>query len=93
MPAILRQHVHYAAKADDGDALLRPGQLLSAEAAAEFGISSERVRQLCRRQVAASGRIDCALILSIARGSRLTSPGRGGGGEFPVENCNWERIA
>jgi hypothetical protein len=49
MPAILRQHVHYAAKADDSDALLKAGDLLTSEASAEFKLSSERIRQLCRR--------------------------------------------
>jgi hypothetical protein len=28
MPAILKQHVHYAAKADESDALLKPGEAL-----------------------------------------------------------------
>jgi hypothetical protein len=50
MPAILKQHVHYqAAKADDSDALLWPGEALTGDMAKEFGLSSERIRQLCRR--------------------------------------------
>jgi hypothetical protein len=48
MVSIIRGPVHYAAKADDG-ALLRDGDLLTYEAAKEFGLSSERIRQLCRR--------------------------------------------
>jgi hypothetical protein len=48
MPVILRQHVHYAAKADD-DALLKLGEALTGEMAAETGLSQERIRQLCRR--------------------------------------------
>jgi hypothetical protein len=49
MPAILRQHVHYLAKADDGDALLKPGEALTGEMAAETGLTQERIRQICKR--------------------------------------------
>jgi hypothetical protein len=48
MVSVIRTHVKFAAKADD-DALLRPGELLTHEAAAEFKLSAERIRQLCRR--------------------------------------------
>jgi hypothetical protein len=49
MVSIIRGHTHFAAKSDESDALLKPGQMLTYEAAVEFKLSSERVRQLCRR--------------------------------------------
>jgi hypothetical protein len=48
MPAIIRSHVHFLAK-DDSDALLRPGELLTHEAAELAGRTTERIRQLVRR--------------------------------------------
>jgi hypothetical protein len=50
MPSILKQHVHYLAKADDGDSsLLRDGELLTGEAAELTKLTPERIRQLCKR--------------------------------------------
>jgi hypothetical protein len=43
MPAILRRHVNFDSKAD-GEALIRPGEMTSAEAAALAECSTENIR-------------------------------------------------
>jgi hypothetical protein len=48
MPAILRGHVRFNSKAD-GEALLQPGELTTAEAAAIADCSTERIRQLVKQ--------------------------------------------
>jgi hypothetical protein len=69
MVAILRGPVHYATKSDDGNALLRDGELLTGEAAQEFQLSSERVRQLCRRH--GCGRWEARLRMYVVDRQRL----------------------
>ena len=44
MPAILRGHVHFAAK-DNGDALLQPDEMLTSEAAKLGNCTLQAVRQ------------------------------------------------
>jgi hypothetical protein len=44
MPAIIRGSVNYAVKADDGDALLKPGEMLTSEAAAVGNCTLQAVR-------------------------------------------------
>jgi hypothetical protein len=71
MPAILKGHVHFnLAKADDPDALLRDGELLTYEAAAEFQLSAERIRQLCRRH--RCGRWEGRLRMYVVDRAKLT---------------------
>jgi hypothetical protein len=45
MLAIIRGPVHYATKADDGDALLQHGELTTGEAAALAECTTENIRQ------------------------------------------------
>jgi hypothetical protein len=45
MPAIIRNHVNFVAKADD-DALFKSSELTTAEAAEVAGVTVERIRQL-----------------------------------------------
>jgi hypothetical protein len=44
MPAIIRSHVHFAAKDAADDALLRPGEMLTSEAATLGDCSLQAVR-------------------------------------------------
>jgi hypothetical protein len=48
MPAILRRHVDFNSKADS-EALIRPGELTSAEAAALAECSTENIRLWVRK--------------------------------------------
>jgi hypothetical protein len=49
MPSIIRGPVNYAVKADDGDALLRPGEMLTSEAAKLGDCSLQAVRIWIRK--------------------------------------------
>jgi excisionase family DNA binding protein len=48
MPAIIKHHISFASKSAAADALLQPGELTTAEAAALAGVSTERIRQLIK---------------------------------------------
>ena len=43
MPAILKGHVHFSLAKDDSDALLRPGEILTHEAAELAKLTPERI--------------------------------------------------
>jgi hypothetical protein len=49
MPAIIRNHVNFVAKTADGDALLRPGEMLTSEAAKLGDCSLQAVRVWIRK--------------------------------------------
>jgi hypothetical protein len=68
MPAILRRHVNFDSKAA-GEALIRPGEMTSAEAAALAECSTENIRLWVRKHRIGIGNRDCKCSSSTARSS------------------------
>jgi excisionase family DNA binding protein len=48
MPVILKSHVHFNSKTD-GEALIRPGEMTTGEAASLAGCSMENIRQWIKK--------------------------------------------
>jgi hypothetical protein len=68
MPAIIRHHVNFVVT---DDALMRPGELTTAEAAALAGYTTERIRQLVKQK--RIGRWEPRLRMYVVDRAKLTS--------------------
>jgi hypothetical protein len=69
MPAIIRGHVNFVAKDADGDALLKPGEMLTSEAARLGDCSLQAVRQWIKKH--RIGRWEPRLQMFIVDGQKL----------------------